>query len=736
MAFAETPLFYFPQLPLASSSPASLVDATFPMNSDGDRLIFPIIATRSGTIDQIEFRAGAGTLDPSSVVRISLQDLGANGSNVPDGIQDQFRDIDDSVWTGSDVWIQSGLLTDDGTDGGTKRTVSYGDRFGIVFEFETFVGSNSVGIKVINVDPEGGGVQRKTYGYAFFDSGVSLLAINNGWPIISIKYSDGSYQNIHVHNYPITATGTKILSGNVEAGLKFTAPVGMRVSGGFGYVGTEEDIRLLLYDSDENLLAFSAVDVQESSGDDSFFSYFGEEVDLKGNATYYLVARREGDKTTDGELHYFDVESTALLDSISGGSDFHYVERADHTTDSFVATTTRRPWLGLVVKAIDPTGITIISPDPVSVTLSPQAPSLSFPQIVTAPRSVTVSLTEPLISNSKPIPDTIVVSLSLPVPLASITGKKIIPQPVSIATLLPAIAEAFLGAKVYPDSVDVSILTVAPALQSDALQTVTPDVLTVSLIPSGIAKVANDIVFEVLPVAAYIELPFPTIVQAATIPSQLPIISKIVWIIELTLDDGSDGISISRIPAESIQATDEWLGSGSQTFIPRGAGSVSLTAKVRGFDSLSIANQALTDAQAASTLLTRPGLVRLFRETQFHNSDLTKTDGPFLSALVTSVSFRRNPTGYKIDLGSELTLTQAEGSYKTHILSTKDLAGYDGGTGETFAADVPVTKDRFIRPRDIIQISGGFTVRINSVSTNLTPRGWTQNISSVDEVAA
>lgn len=355
MAFVDTALFYFPSpFPTTSQVPV-MTNPSFSMNSAGAQMIVPFTVIKAGTINEIEWLSGGSghVLDGASVIRISLQDQNSGWYN-PDGIQDQYRDVDNTVWTGTDTWLASGLITDDGTDGGVKRTVAVGDRLAIVFEYDTFTTNDSVSLKMYPTDGEESGDQASNWGRFLYFSGSSYLSVLNGYPCIVLKYSDGTYVPVWVYNLPIKTLGSKTLTGSVEAGLKFTPPFAMRVIGAYGSIGTDEDIRVLLYDSGESLLASSGVDTQQTSNDDGLTVYFDTEVELDAGSTYYLVARREGDKTTDGELHYFDVNDAAILDSIAGGQAYHYAERTDYTTNSFGATTTRRPFMGLICNGLDP----------------------------------------------------------------------------------------------------------------------------------------------------------------------------------------------------------------------------------------------------------------------------------------------------------------------------------------------------------------------------------------------
>ena len=90
---------------------------------------------------------------------MSIEDDKSSSDPVPDGTADQFRDVDNTVITGADSWITSPLITDDGTDGGVKRTVAVGDRIHFVFRYQTFTAGDSLQFSGIIYDSEEHGIQ-------------------------------------------------------------------------------------------------------------------------------------------------------------------------------------------------------------------------------------------------------------------------------------------------------------------------------------------------------------------------------------------------------------------------------------------------------------------------------------------------------------------------------------------------------------------------------------------------
>jgi len=115
-----------------------VIDATGEQAAQLGQVWFPA-RTGSKTINKVHFRFGAVTKAGGSGLQVSLQDvsLTAGPPAQPDGVVDQYRAIANGEATfAANTWYTSGLLTSDGTDTGTKRTVNFGDLVACVLEYD------------------------------------------------------------------------------------------------------------------------------------------------------------------------------------------------------------------------------------------------------------------------------------------------------------------------------------------------------------------------------------------------------------------------------------------------------------------------------------------------------------------------------------------------------------------------------------------------------------------------
>lgn len=115
------------------------------IDAAGEKVAIVFRAPKTGTLDRAEFKLDAVTQAPVSGLRVSFQDVGAADGN-PDGTQDQFRTVPQgSISAGA--WVVPGLMTSDGTDGGTKRSVTKGDLIAFVVEFDSFAAGDSLEVR-------------------------------------------------------------------------------------------------------------------------------------------------------------------------------------------------------------------------------------------------------------------------------------------------------------------------------------------------------------------------------------------------------------------------------------------------------------------------------------------------------------------------------------------------------------------------------------------------------------
>lgn len=310
------------------------------MDASGEKIAVMFRVPKTGTLNGCGFRIGNSTQIPSSGVRVSFQDRNA-ATGFPDGTQDQYR-----VVTGmsANTWVEPGLVTSDGTDGGSKRSVTAGDLMCIVIEFESFAASDVIRLAVTNAN----GTPFLHPGFALYTSSWAGTARAG---CVALIYSDGSYVNPMPFGLPpasaITTTNVSSSTTPDEVALIFVPSVPMSVCGAWILVDLDANADLVLYDSGGSTLASVSLDAEDRRGTarGTITALFSSTVDLSAGSTYRLAFKPS--TTTNDALAYYDVTSTAAMGACEGGADWHWSQRTD--AGSWTETNTRRPFIGLLI---------------------------------------------------------------------------------------------------------------------------------------------------------------------------------------------------------------------------------------------------------------------------------------------------------------------------------------------------------------------------------------------------
>lgn len=356
MAIVETGFFlYPPQVVHSTDRPIINVGVLAEMDAATERLAVVFMAPRSGIINRVALRTGNVTLNAASVVRFSLQDTTLVSSlRVPDGIQDQFRDHDNSVVLDNTI-IETGLLTDDGTDGGAKRTVVTGDMIAFVIEFETFNTSDLIRMGILTgADEEAGyaNVNNHANPLVFNGSSWSKAGTVNTIAMLAIEYQTDGWFGIHPQS--VLAQGyTTLLStdGNEEAGNRVRVPFKCQVAGVQAGVESGADAFLRVYDASETLIAEGVAEVLEGGTVvDSIEMLLDSPVILEANTDYFFVwAGEVGNAISVLEWSLTD----AKFRNAMPWKGWAAVSRADFTTDPFSESPTDVHDMYLVISGID-----------------------------------------------------------------------------------------------------------------------------------------------------------------------------------------------------------------------------------------------------------------------------------------------------------------------------------------------------------------------------------------------
>lgn len=320
-------------------------------------------APKSGVLEHFEFLLASVSTFPATGIRLSWQDVDASG--FPDGVVDQFAVI--SVPLASNAWaVPPNALTDDGTSGGTKRTVTRGDLLAAVIDIApTFSTGNFQNNG--HTSSELTGALLFPYSAVFSTAWAKLASF---YPILAVKYDDGSYESIGPMVWPYTANGTTntFNSGSTpdEYALRFQVPFSAELGGGWINILGGGDFDIVLYDNASNVLASLSIDkdqLQDSATGRRMYFTFATPVTLSANTVYRLAI-----KPTTGSnvsIYHLVANSNAVLGAMPAGKEFYKSTRTDG--GAWSDQDTHWPLIGLNFNAIQDGAST---PGPIVVTAS------------------------------------------------------------------------------------------------------------------------------------------------------------------------------------------------------------------------------------------------------------------------------------------------------------------------------------------------------------------------------
>jgi hypothetical protein len=315
------------------------------LDASGEKIAYIFRCPRDGTLDSFEFCLGAAS-NPQDL-KVSFQDMDAATGDA-DGTADQFRVVPSGSVT-ANSWIAPGLITSDGTDSGSKRTVAAGDMLTCVVEFNSTVG---------NVQVRVGRGHHSNHRIAIVRHFTGSWALLVTHATMALKYATDGYVPIGpVDIIPAAArTGLSFNSGSTtnERGLIFQLPMSVGVIGLWASAGPQADggdYNLTLYDTDgSTVLGSSLIDGNRRYGGVNVYCFTAafDRVTLAANTTYRMTIKPSS--ASNVAVNEVDVTSTALMAAMPMGANWY---RSVKTSGSWVETTTSWLPMGLVVDQID-----------------------------------------------------------------------------------------------------------------------------------------------------------------------------------------------------------------------------------------------------------------------------------------------------------------------------------------------------------------------------------------------
>lgn len=321
------------------------------INAATNKVCCIIAAPKDGTLHSFELMLAAVGQAPANGLKFSFQSIDSTGK--PDNTVDQYRNVTSGIT--ASTWLSPpGPLTDDGTNGGVKRTVTAGEPFACVIEFVSFSASDSVDFAGSNesVFESSLSCRKSTDSGASYSSVTSQPALR-----LALKYDDGNYEIISDSILPIVSyTNNSITSGSTpdEWGLRFQLPFnfelgGIRTPTSIAGGGT---LTVRLYTSDDTVVDEVSFTAPAMFGPTSTsiapFIPLSRISPMMANATHRLTIRPPATAWT---LREFAVPSNAHLRAIQGGIEIYKTSRTND--GAWTDDTATRPWIQLYISSFE-----------------------------------------------------------------------------------------------------------------------------------------------------------------------------------------------------------------------------------------------------------------------------------------------------------------------------------------------------------------------------------------------
>ncbi len=349
MALVQTPAgIWLPSYPIAgAASGYGMNTITADASDEKVGLIFQV--PRTGTLKAVGYASGTSVGNPN--VKVSFQNVDAN--YLPDDTADEYRVVTNQP---SSSWNTTGIITTDGTDGGTKRSVTRGQWMAAVWEFDTFDASDI--FRIVGLQMHSSNTQSGYYGAFKTSGGAWAKQTGSGLtPLLGLQYDDDTYEFIGTYNFPVLAFTTHTFnSGSTpdERGLKFKIAAPTTISSFVARLSIAAGINcdFVLYDSDgSTVLETVTVDsdsmVQPGTGGNCEY-FFTSDHNLTADTWYRLVAKPGASNIS---MYSADASSAALLRAAMGGSDFIWTERTNG--GAWTDTDTKFPIFGVRTTKFD-----------------------------------------------------------------------------------------------------------------------------------------------------------------------------------------------------------------------------------------------------------------------------------------------------------------------------------------------------------------------------------------------
>jgi hypothetical protein len=316
----------FPKWP-SGAKDMSTTPGNSTLNGATDTYAVTVLIAEAGTIDKVHFRVGSST--GTNTIRVSFQNLDSNLR--PDGTDTHWRDYTQTGTEDNSI-IETGLITTDGTDIGTKKTVAVGDHFAIVITMQSFT-SGSFAINHFN-DASDNYITNS----AWFDESGSTFTISNRLsvnPSVMLEYSDASFP--YMDNVIPYETGTNHTLDDADSpdeyALKITVPFSCRARGIFIKGATQAGVTAVLYDAADSVQGGGAIALEvEGTGQNRVrYFHFATAVEITKDVVYRIAWKPPASPTTS-IIHTWSIPDANMRKVLPNGLNMERSTRVDSGT--------------------------------------------------------------------------------------------------------------------------------------------------------------------------------------------------------------------------------------------------------------------------------------------------------------------------------------------------------------------------------------------------------------------
>ena len=323
-----------------SVSPPTTLSTLHTFNDSDDAAAVILRIPRTGTLSKVHFLCGTvGTTNYTA--RISFQDIDLT-SGFPDGTVDQYR-----TWTpSSNTFISTGLITSDGTDTGTQRSVTAGNLLAVVWDFSAYTsGSYTINHHALT------GAQSFPYHTTWETAWAK--SVTKGFYSLALEYSDGTIVlPDDCIPYASTFRTDTINTGTTpdESGIVITMPFEAECSGFNVFSDLDGNADVCLYDGGSTILRSQSLDLDVRLGTASgWFIGSWAPIVLGRGQTYRLTVLPTS--ATSLAIYGHSFPSQAWADRCLGGAGVGYrTTRTD--AGAWTDTLTEKMFLGLVLSKL------------------------------------------------------------------------------------------------------------------------------------------------------------------------------------------------------------------------------------------------------------------------------------------------------------------------------------------------------------------------------------------------